>query len=66
MKYLYKKKKAKVYHYLLNRDGNNDTYCKMLSGGGLREELFIKSYSLPDKVPELKLCIMCRNNLQKP
>jgi hypothetical protein len=62
MKYLIRKKKAKVAHYLdQGLNGDIDTYCTLYSTGGLNK----RKYIVFDDNAGLDICVMCEHNYKK-
>ena len=62
MKYLIRKKKAKVAHYVdVGIHGDIDTYCKLYSTGGLNK----RKYFVVDDNSDLDICLMCSNVYKK-
>lgn len=62
MKYLVRKKKAKVVHLVdKGLNGDIDTYCKLYSTGGLNK----KKYLVVDDDCDLDICVMCKNVFER-
>ena len=55
MQYLYNKNKKNTAAHIWNE---GDTYCRMLSTGGLKMGLRIVNNELDDR----RVCVMCQNN----